>query len=92
MFSDVFSVHFHILTFHFLRKLIPYFMCSHSVESEGFFKPSIPHTVMRVTEIIVLHAIGFYLLFNGQIAAGLGENIQHEQVFMSIFTARLYSV
>ena len=41
------------------------------MESEGFFKPSLPHTVKRIAEIVILHAIGFYLLFNGQIAAGL---------------------
>lgn len=42
-----------------------------TVEAEGFFKPSMPHTVKRVAEIVVLHAIGFYLLFNDRIAAGL---------------------
>ena len=46
-----------------------------AVEAEGFFKPSIPHTVKRVAEIIVLHAIGFYLLFNGRVAAGLCKKL-----------------
>jgi hypothetical protein len=35
------------------------------------FKPSMPHTVFRCLEIVVLHAIGFYLLFNGRMGAGL---------------------
>lgn len=44
-----------------------------AVENEGFFKPSASHTMLRLTEIVVLHAIGFYLLFNGRVAAGLGK-------------------
>eukprot|EP00039_Didymoeca_costata_P022416 m.4446 g.4446 ORF g.4446 m.4446 type:complete len:425 (-) comp2987_c0_seq1:207-1481(-) len=32
---------------------------------EGFFEPSIPHVIYRISEIILMHAIGFYALFNG---------------------------
>jgi fatty acid desaturase 2 (delta-6 desaturase) len=32
---------------------------------EGFFEPSLPHTLYRLTEIVVMHAVGFWLLFNG---------------------------
>lgn len=46
----------------------------YAVENEGFFKPSASHTMLRLTEIVVLHAIGFYLLFNGRVAAGLGNS------------------
>lgn len=49
-----------------------------TVENEGFFKPSATHTMLRLTEIVVLHAIGFYLLFNGRVGAGLGNNIATE--------------
>jgi hypothetical protein len=41
------------------------------VEAEGFFKPSVSHTAFRVSEIVVMHAAGFWLLFNGHVAAGL---------------------
>lgn len=53
----------------------------YAVENEGFFKPSASHTMLRLTEIVVLHAIGFYLLFNGRVAAGLGNSIEkfHEK-------------
>jgi hypothetical protein len=48
----------------------------YAVENEGFFKPSASHTMLRLTEIAALHAIGFYLLFNGRVAAGLGNSIE----------------
>lgn len=41
------------------------------LEDEGFFKPDMPHVIMRVSEIIFMHAIGFWLLFNGYVAAGI---------------------
>lgn len=44
---------------------------THQLEKEGFFKPDIGHVVFRVSEIMLMHAIGFYLLFNGYIAAGI---------------------
>ena len=49
----------------------------YAVENEGFFKPSASHTMLRLTEIVVLHAIGFYLLFNGRVAAGLGKSFEN---------------
>jgi len=41
------------------------------LEKEGFFKPDLLHVVFRISEIIVMHIIGFYLLFNGHVAAGI---------------------
>jgi hypothetical protein len=41
------------------------------LEDEGFFKPNIPHVLYRCSEIVIMHAIGFYLLFNGYVTAGL---------------------
>ena len=35
------------------------------LEGEGFFKPHMGHVFYRVFEIIAMHALGFYLLFNG---------------------------
>lgn len=35
------------------------------LESEGLFKPSLPHAIYRIAEILVMHIIGFWLLFNG---------------------------
>jgi hypothetical protein len=35
---------------------------------------------MRLTEIVVLHAIGFYLLFNGRVGAGLGNTTETEHL------------
>ena len=42
-----------------------------AVETEGFFKPNMPHVIYRVAEIALMHAVGFYLLFNSQIVLGL---------------------
>ena len=41
------------------------------LEAEGFFKPNMPHVVYRVAEIVLMHAAGFYCLFNGHMAVGL---------------------
>jgi fatty acid desaturase len=38
---------------------------------EGYFKPNIRHVVYRVMEIIIMHSIGFYLLFNNYLIFGL---------------------
>lgn len=35
-----------------------------SLIAEGFFNPAPLHVAFRVAEIIVMHAVGFYLLFN----------------------------
>lgn len=35
------------------------------LKAEGFFKPNLFHVFYRVMEIVVMHAVGFYLLFNG---------------------------
>lgn len=48
--------------------------------------------MLRLTEIVALHAIGFYFLFNGRVAAGLGEQMQTNQLLQqtsrsSLFTA-----
>ena len=44
---------------------------SRELEAEGFYKPHMPHVIMRLLEIIVMHAVGFYLLFNGSVLGGL---------------------
>jgi len=41
------------------------------LESEGLFKPSLPHALYRVAEIITLHIIGFWLLFHGFVIPGI---------------------
>lgn len=41
------------------------------LESEGFFKPNIGHVIYRVSEIIFMHAVGFWLLFNGYVLPGI---------------------
>jgi acyl-CoA 6-desaturase (Delta-6 desaturase) len=41
------------------------------VEEEGFFKPDVPHVLLRLSEIVVMHALGFYFLFNSQVILGL---------------------
>ncbi len=38
---------------------------------EGLFEPSLSHTIYRLTELIVLHFVGFYLLFNGFVPLGI---------------------
>eukprot|EP01125_Pyxidicula_operculata_P018104 TRINITY_DN6408_c0_g2_i1.p1 TRINITY_DN6408_c0_g2~~TRINITY_DN6408_c0_g2_i1.p1 ORF type:complete len:383 (+),score=56.92 TRINITY_DN6408_c0_g2_i1:38-1186(+) len=34
-------------------------------EKEGLFKPNYPHIAYRVLELVVMHSIGLYLMFNG---------------------------
>jgi len=41
------------------------------LEAEGFFKPAPLHVFYRVTEIVVMHAIGLYLLLSGYWLAGI---------------------
>jgi acyl-CoA 6-desaturase (Delta-6 desaturase) len=41
------------------------------LEAEGMFKPSIPHVIFRITEVIVLHVLGIYLILNNQIPLGI---------------------
>lgn len=40
------------------------------LKKEGYFEPSISHVCLRIFEILFLHAIGFYLLFNNHIILG----------------------
>ncbi len=53
---------------------------SRELEAEGFFKPSIPHVIYRVAELLILHAIGFWLLRSNHLAIGL--------IFLGIATGR----
>lgn len=39
--------------------------------NEGFFKPDFGHVIYRVAEIVIMHAVGFWLLFNNYVAAGI---------------------
>lgn len=41
------------------------------LEAEGYFKPSIPHIIYRISELIIMHVVGFYLLRNGYAVPGL---------------------
>eukprot|EP01038_Epipyxis_sp_PR26KG_P005620 gene5620-7762_t len=41
------------------------------LESEGFFKPDYFHVCFRISEIIIMHLIGFALLFNGYVPLGI---------------------
>ena len=41
------------------------------LEKEGYFKPAYGHVAYRITEIILMHVVGIYLLFNGHYAAGI---------------------
>ena len=38
---------------------------------EGYFKPDLAHVSYRVSEIVLMHAIGFGLLFNGYMWPGI---------------------
>lgn len=40
------------------------------LEAEGFFKPNYLHMAYRFTELIVMHALGIYMLFNGYYYSG----------------------
>ena len=44
---------------------------TNQLQKEGFFEPNIFHVVYRVFEIIAMHAIGFWLLFNGYVLPGI---------------------
>jgi len=37
---------------------------------EGFYEPSLVHVAYRFAEIILMHALGLYLLFNGYVISG----------------------
>jgi hypothetical protein len=39
--------------------------------SEGFFLPDRVHVAKRLAEIVLLHALGIWLLFSDHVAAGL---------------------
>ena len=41
------------------------------LEKEGYFKPDINHVIFRVSEIVLMHAIGFGLLFSGYVIPGI---------------------
>jgi fatty acid desaturase 2 (delta-6 desaturase) len=38
---------------------------------EGYFKPSLAHSMYRIAEIIFLHVVGAYLVLHGQVILGL---------------------
>jgi len=41
------------------------------LEKEGFFKPDLVHVGLRITELLAMHAAGFWLLFNAMPILGL---------------------
>lgn len=41
------------------------------LEAEGYFKPNLPHVLYRVSEIILMHALGIYLIYHHQLVFGL---------------------
>lgn len=44
---------------------------SEQLKKEGFFDPSPSHAAYRLAEIVGMHALGFYLLFNGFYVPGV---------------------
>ena len=42
-----------------------------ALRKEGMFNPAPLHVVYRLVEIIVMHAVGFWLLFNGFVTSGI---------------------
>jgi fatty acid desaturase len=40
------------------------------LEDEGYFKPSIPHVIFRILEIVIFYIFTFYNIFNGRILLG----------------------
>ncbi len=42
-----------------------------SLIAEGYFKPSLSHAVYRLSEILLMHLVGGWLLLNDHIAAGI---------------------
>jgi hypothetical protein len=41
------------------------------LEAEGFFKPNIPHVIFRLTELILLHVVGYFLFTRVNLFAGI---------------------
>lgn len=41
------------------------------LEREGFFKPDLIHVFKRVAELIIMHAVAFYFIFNNNLALGV---------------------
>lgn len=41
------------------------------LEKEGFFKPAPLHVAYRLAEIVLMHALGFYLVFHSQVLLGV---------------------
>lgn len=69
------------------------------LEDEGYFKPSIPHIIYRISELVIMHVLGFWLLLNGYplpglILLGLGTGrcgwLMHEGGHYSL-TGKLFS-
>jgi len=48
-----------------------FYKLRNELEAEGFFKPSFPHIFYRITELIVLHCISVYLIFQGHVILGM---------------------
>ena len=44
---------------------------TNQLKKEGYFEPNIPHVIFRISEIFIMHAIGFWLLFNGYVIPGI---------------------
>jgi fatty acid desaturase len=40
------------------------------LEEEGFFKPSYVHITYRITEVILMHVLGYYMILNGYYYSG----------------------
>lgn len=41
------------------------------LRAEGFYEPSIPHVIYRITEVIAMHAAGFWMISQGWTIGGL---------------------
>jgi acyl-CoA 6-desaturase (Delta-6 desaturase) len=41
------------------------------LEAEGFFKPSIPHVIYRIVEILFLYVVGAYMVRNNMMVLGI---------------------
>ncbi len=70
------------------------------LKAEGFFKPSIPHVIYRVLELVLLHAAGIWLIRNNSLPLGivllaLGQGrsgwLMHEGGHYSLTGRWLYS-
>lgn len=42
-----------------------------SLVQEGYFTPSLPHALYRLTEIVLMHLVGGWLILNNHLAAGI---------------------